>query len=145
MANANFGFEFNSNLSEVKEAFEQTARRILTMWGMQGESFAKRLAPVDTGLLRNSITWAIEGEAANEKTYADSNGTVRGEYDGQAPNEHGSTPRRVYIGTNVEYAKYQELGSFKHKHGQSPFLRPAIDDHRLYFKVIYENEIKKPL
>lgn len=139
---ATFDFQMESHKDEVEDELEKFINRVLTMWGMQAESFAKRLAPVDTGLLRNSITWAIEGREANISTYADKDRKQTGEYDGQAPNEHGEHPRSVYIGTNVEYAKYQELGSYKHLVGQSPFLKPAIDNNRDYFKRIYEEELK---
>jgi HK97 gp10 family phage protein len=61
------------------------------------ERQAKRLSPVDTGRLRNSITWELRTDA-------------RGLY--------------AAVGTNVEYAPYVEFGTSKMS--AQPFLRPAL-------------------
>ena len=61
------------------------------------ETAAKRLAPVDTGRLKGSITHVM--------------GTENGE-------------QVAYVGSNVEYAIYQELGTYKM--GAQPYLRPAL-------------------
>lgn len=61
------------------------------------ESAAKRLAPVDTGRLRSSITHELA---------TDTQGL------------HGR------IGTNVEYAPYVEFGTGRTP--AQPFLRPAL-------------------
>ncbi len=69
----------------------------------------------------------------------------------------------VYIGTNVEYSIYQELGSGQHYAGgrptkwtyedaegqhhmtggntAKPFLKPAISDHVSTYKKIIEDEL----
>lgn len=65
------------------------------------ETAAKRFAPVDTGRLRASIT-TVMGE--------DSDGLV------------------AYVGSNVQYAIYQEYGT-RFQSG-TPFLRPALDAAR---------------
>lgn len=65
------------------------------------ETAAKRLAPVDTGRLRSSITREL-GE--------DAQGLV------------------ARIGTNVEYAIHQEFGTSKM--AAQPFLVPALDAAR---------------
>ena len=131
-----------SNRKELEEALNAVAEKVLTMWGMEAESAAKALAPVDTGLLRNSITFALAGQAANNGSY--SAGDASGSYTGQAQADKGG-PRHVYVGTNVEYAQIQELGNFKHAHGQSPFLRPAIEENKEVFKTILESELKNYL
>lgn len=41
----------------------------------------------------------------------------------------------VYIGTNVEYAPYVELGTYKMD--ARPFLAPAIEDHIDEYKEIF--------
>ena len=48
----------------------------------------------------------------------------------------------VYIGTNVEYAPYVELGTSKQK--AQPYLRPAIERHLDAYKAIAETELKRP-
>lgn len=70
----------------------------LEIIGQVGELSAKEHAPVDTGNLRRSITHEV----------------IRGQ-DGWF----------VQIGTNVDYAIFQELGT--RFHPAHPFLRPAIE------------------
>lgn len=48
--------------------------------------------------------------------------------------------RSVTIGTNVEYAKYQEAGTSRMK--AQPFLEPGIMDNMEEFKEIIRNELK---
>lgn len=147
-----------SNRKDYEAALEEIAEKVLTMWGMQAESAAKKRAPVDTGLLRNSITYAVAGESAAVDRY-ESNGTHKsteatkragtagkpvepkksGKYSGTAPADKNGK-RHVYIGTNVEYAMAQETGDFKN--GAHAFLRPAVDENREYFKNILEEELK---
>lgn len=69
--------------------------------GVKVEGAAKRLCPVDTGRLRSSI--------AHELT-TDARGLV------------------CFVGTNVEYAIYQELGT-RYMAAQ-PYLRPALRSAR---------------
>ena len=79
--------------------------------GLVAEGYAKRLCPVDTGRLRNSITHVINaGEQA------------------------------VYVGTNVEYAPYVELGTSRQK--AQPYLRPAAVDHVSEYREIIEGELR---
>lgn len=134
--------KITSNLKNYQQALEKVAEKVLTMWGMQSESAAKKLAPVDTGLLRNSITWAIAGQAPNTMNYKADKGGITGSYSGQA-NADKAGPRHVYIGSNVEYAPYQELGTDKIK--KQPFLSPAINDNKAYYKQILEGELKNAL
>ena len=47
---------------------------------------------------------------------------------------HGTDANSVYIGTNVEYAPYVELGT-RRQHAQ-PYLRPAITNHMEEYKKI---------
>ena len=76
------------------------------------EGYAKRLCPVDTGRLRNSITHALD-----------------------------SGGRAVYVGTNVEYAPYVELGTARQK--AQPYLRPAAVDHATEYREIIEGELRR--
>lgn len=107
----------------------QAARMI----GGTVEGHAKELCPVDTGLLRNSITFAIGGEAPNILDYVSNDkdktgkqiSRKEGHYMGTAdPDDDGEIT--VYVGTNVEYAPHQELGTVKMT--ARPFLRPAFEN-----------------
>lgn len=133
-------FTVESNRKKYEEEFEKVVEKILTELGMQAESAAKKLCPVDTGLLRNSITWAIAGESANISSYKAQTGSGQGTYSGDSPEVKGQ--HAVHIGSNVEYAMVQEVGTIKHKDGFSPFLRPAINNNIEYFKNIIETELK---
>ena len=90
----------DDHTEEIKNATEEAVERALEAVGIDVANFAEMKCPVDTGLLRNSITHVV---ASDEKA--------------------------VYVGSNVEYAAYQELGTFDHKIGHSPYLRPAVMDH----------------
>ena len=73
------------NSDEFRDGLDAALTRALEKVGLVAEGYAKRLCPVDTGRLRNSITHAMEGSEA------------------------------VVIGTNVEYAPYVELGTARQK------------------------------
>lgn len=134
-------FTVESNRKLYEEEFERVVEKILTQLGMQAESAAKKLAPVDTGLLRNSITWAIAGEPANADSYKADSGDAQGTYSGNSPEVKDQ--HAVHIGSNVEYAMIQETGSSKTK--AQPFLRPAINENIDYFRNLVESELKNAL
>ena len=46
----------------------------------------------------------------------------------------------VYVGTNVEYAKYEEEGTSRRK--AHPFLRPAATGHMEEWRKIIEDELE---
>lgn len=99
----------NDHTDEVLQALKDNEDAILAAWGEAAEGFAKELCPVDTGRLRNSITYEAR------------------------PSESA-----VYIGTNVEYGKYVELGTSNKKYPKQPFLEPAIVNHSEDYKRIAE-------
>lgn len=72
---------FTSHAKEALSAMAEAKARALEIIGGKAESYAKKLCPVDTGRLRNSITHA--------------------QYDEDTE----------VIGSNVEYAPYVELGT----------------------------------
>lgn len=102
----------NDNTKQILSELNESVKRALTAVGMQAEAdiISKGNFPVDTGLLRNSITFAISGESANKGSYQASKGSQSGSYEGTAPKD--KVPA-VYIGTNVEYAKYVQFGTSK--------------------------------
>lgn len=109
--------KMESNSKEVKEQMQRAIDRFLEEAGRHIEGEAKLALEadprrIDTGLLRNSITYALYGGKANISSYVsdathDKTGDPvepieEGSYSGLAPGE--SEGRAVYIGTNVEYA-----------------------------------------
>ena len=57
-------YTFKDNTDEVLSALEMAKKRGLEAIGLTSEGHAKRITPVDTGRLRNSIAHAVEGNAA---------------------------------------------------------------------------------
>lgn len=126
---------FEDNSEEVLSSMRDAAIRALEKCGLTAEGYAKRLTPVDTGNLRNSITHQVSPDADE-----------------------------VQIGTNVEYAPYVELGTGKYAEGgrptpwvyqddegnwhwtagnpAQPFLKPAVADHAQTYRNIIEDEMK---
>lgn len=129
--------EIVNNSDEIRRQIKDAIIRGLERCGMQGESYAKDLVPVDTGNLRNSITHKVD-----------------------------TSEPAAYIGSNNSYAAYVELGTgeyaeggggrptpwvyqddkgnWHHTHGQraQPYLRPALADHKKTYKNILEDELK---
>lgn len=159
--------DITDNSSLIEEELESAVLRALTKCGLTAEGYAKMLCTVDTGLLRNSITYALSGQPPAISSYtadkADKSGEKKkGTYSGTAPNASGDE-MSVYIGSNCEYAPYVELGTGQHyaggrptrwtysdEHGQQhitggntakPFLKPAIADHIEEYKNIIKQEL----
>ena len=129
------------NFEKVKNMSDEAVIKALTEIGMQVERHAKEKCPVDTGLLRNSITYALDGGSPKMGQYKANKakgkkGIKSGSYGGTMPAESGGK-RAVYVGSNVEYAPYVELGTSKQT--AQPFLKPAVQD----FKEEYRTIIKK--
>lgn len=115
----------NDNTDLFLSAFEQQVRAGLAAIGSKAEGHAKANCPVDTGRLRNSITFATAHEQGT------------GDDVKARPGEH-----EVYIGTNVEYAPVQELYNMKHTTGKAHFLRDAATTHGDEYKRIMEAALK---
>lgn len=140
--------EFQDNSAMVLEEFQSACLRALERCGMEAEGYAKDLCPVGT-----PESTGIPGYIG---------GTLKGSI------SHKVDPKEpaVYVGTNVEYAAYVELGTGKHKeggggrldpwvyqdsegrwhhtHGQraQPYLKPAVADHKQTYRNIIEDELK---
>lgn len=136
--------KIKSNRSAIEKAMDEAIETALDAAGMQAATLARRElqkdpSRIDTGLLRNSITWALGGGAANQSGYAGSRPSKYtgkwpepGSYSGTAPGNHGKQ-RTVYIGTNVEYAIYVHEGAkFPSGKEMKPnrFLKNAIEENR---------------
>lgn len=102
---------FTSHCKQALSAEQAARNKALEIIGGKAESYAKKLCPVDTGRLRNSIT---------HQQY-DQNTEV--------------------VGTNVEYAPFVELPHHstggKLIPGK-PFLRPAAENHTAEYKRIIQ-------
>ena len=118
--------DLDFHVDDVLNEMEKKAEKALMSVGLEAEGDAKLEIEsdprrVDTGRLRNSITWATQSnhsEPAN--TSGDGANEVRAE--DRCPNAEDG--RSVLIGTNVEYAVYVHEGT---KHSDpNMFLRNAV-------------------
>ena len=127
--------DFKDNSQAVLKAMQQAVEKALEECGLVAEGYAKKLAPVDTGNLRNSISHKVDPEEP-----------------------------AVYIGSNSLYAAYQEFGTGIYTEGgrdtpwvyqdekgnwhwtrgnkAQPFLKPAVADHARQYRQIIEQELK---
>ena len=104
-------YKYTSHTQQAKTAIDAAISRALQVIGDKASDYAADLAPFDTGRLAGSISPAMVGE------------------------------KTVAIGTNVEYAPYQELGTVKMR--AHPYLRPGVEGHQAEWKHILENELSK--
>lgn len=124
---ADFEIELESFVDDFKKAAWSQGEKALTQVGIDAQKNVAALVPVDTGLLRNSITYAISGKAPAKKSYKADSGGESGSYDGTVGSENELA---VYIGSNVEYAASVEFDEKKrHESGQAHYLRDGINDH----------------
>ena len=137
--------EYRDNTEEVLKAMEAAIRRGNEAIGLAAEGHAKKkitqAGAVDTGRLRNSITYALAGEETHVKSYKANKGGKEREtytYDGTAEGKKGSG---VYIGTNVEYAPDIELGTHRSA-GAVHFLQDAATNHTDEYKRLMEDSMK---
>jgi HK97 gp10 family phage protein len=100
------------NTEEASQGIQRAIDRALEEIGLAAEGYAKRACPVDTGRLRNSITHVVEG-----------------------------SEDAVYVGTDVEYAPYVELGT--RRTAAQPFLRPAATGHGPTYRSILERNLEE--
>ena len=129
--------QFTDNSKEISDNIKAALLRGLEKCGLVAEGYAKKLCPVDTGNLRNSITHMV---------------------DEQEP--------AAIIGTDSEYGAYVELGTGIYAEGgggrptpwvyqdakgnwhytrgnkAQPFLKPAAADHAGQYRGILESELK---
>lgn len=119
--------EVISNRANVEKAVGKSMKKAAIMIGGTVEGHAKDACPVDTGLLRNSITYALGGQPTNIVAYTDDSGEQKGQYDGTAPRDDDGE-LTIYVGTNVQYAPYQELGAPNINLTARPYLRPAMEN-----------------
>lgn len=129
--------DITDNSDEIKAQFLAQIPGALEAIGGQAEAYAKEECPVDTGRLRNSITFAT----ATAQGDANTSGGEEAKPEDYA--QHGSVKENmVVIGTNVEYAPAVEFTDMHHKVGKAHFLRDAATTHGEDYKKIVEAALK---
>lgn len=132
------------NTDLVLQATDAQIEMALIAIGAKMESHAKTdYVPVDTGRLKNSITFALAGGSAQISSYGPDRDGGDDEqskpYSGTAPADPGGKVRSVYVGTNVEYAEIVEEGTSgrRGKH----YLRDAVNNHIEEYKSLAERAL----
>ena len=126
-------YEYVDNSEEITDKIKAAIQRALKRIGMQAESFAKKLCPVDTGGLRNSINHKVQKDEVyigTNKEYAAYVELGTGKY---------------YDGGRKTAWAYQDVkGNWHMTHGQraQPYLKPAAADHTKTYKNIVEDEMR---
>lgn len=125
--------KFTDNSKEVLAAMLEAKARALESCGLVAEGYAKKLAPVDTGNLRNDINHKV----LENSVYIGTN-TRYGTYV-----EFGTG--KYYPGGRQDPWVYQDdEGNWHRTNGQKPkpFLRPAVADHATKYREIIKDELK---
>lgn len=109
-----------NNIKVIQEALNSGIMKGLEAVGMEVQARAFEYAPYDTGRLRNSIAHVLDNDEP-----------------------------AVYIGSNVEYAAFQELGS--HESGYpgandgEGYLRPAINKNKARIQEAFTTAVQNSM
>lgn len=129
---------FTDNSADIIRELTANKAKALEVIGLLAEGYAKRACAVDTGRLRNSITHSTSTNAG-VGTYSDNHGNSFADATAKTtPNDDA-----VFIGTNVEYGPYVELGTVRTP--AQPFLKPAASDHIEQYKEVVKKAMKGQL
>lgn len=128
MAQKTFALSVTSHRHTIESDVTKAINRALEICGGKAETYAKKLCPVDTGNLRNSITHQREGDDTE------------------------------LIGSPVLYAPYVEIGHHQtpgryvpaigkrlvasYVPGK-PYMAPALENHVSEYKEVFETELSK--
>lgn len=114
--------DIQDNTAQVLADFKNKKEKCLEMLGLQGE----RNAVIE---INKVVYHAPESKSGYVRT-----GTLRNSL------SHTSHGDAAYIGTNVEYAPYVEMGTIKMK--ARPYLKPAVMNHVDEYKQIVQSVMK---
>lgn len=113
------------NTEYVLKAIDSALAEAMDDIGAAMQGHAQQLCPVDTGRLRNSITYRLGGEGYDFPGYGA---------------EVSAHEYAVSVGSDVEYAAYVELGTSRTK--AQPFLGPAAETYADEYRRIVEEHLK---
>lgn len=136
--------EINFHDDELRDDMNFKKEKALAMVGMQAEGDAKieiESSPrrVDTGRLRNSITWATTKEHSMPEPTPDNPDAT----DADGLSESSAEADAVVIGTNVEYAFEIHEGDPSRKLDPNRFLRNAVEKNMETYRKIIDDTLKE--
>lgn len=107
-------FKFVSHKDEIEKELEHRIYQTLEAWGETAERYAKSETPVDTGRLRNSITYQTDVQGGE-----------------------------MAVGTDVEYAEWVETNDdARHPTGRAHFIRDSIAIHLDEYEILANRFLK---
>lgn len=128
---------YTEHFDEAKQKMTLAVQQCLEVIGQSAVTFARDATPVDTGRLKNSMTFVTRASTGGY-SYTDDRGAG---YDGSL--SVSASDGEVWFGTNVEYATYIENGTSKRagKH----MIKRAAEEHKTYYKAIIEKYLASAL
>lgn len=130
-----FSMKLTDNTELVKKATAEQIRKALERCGLHGEARAKKLCPVDTGNLRNSITHIVHDKQVDIGTNSEYGTYV----------EFGTGIYSTQGGRQTPWVYYNKsTGEFVTTQGNhpQPFLKPAIEGGVSDFERIIKATLK---
>lgn len=135
------------NSDKILEEFNKQIENGLKAIGLKAEGHAKGECPVDSGRLRNSITFATNSYHSPGNTNKPPKSLLKSPPQDAEPKDYAllGTPEKasVYIGTNVEYAERIENRDSAHTTGRAHFLKNAASNHGDEYRKTMEAALKK--
>lgn len=126
------------NTNALRKHADEVIEKALTEVGVTAVGYVSMLVPVETGRLKNSITFATKGYSGYTHNYKDDNGNAYSQRIGKVKDAS------VNIGTNVEYAAAVEFREkAQHITGQAHYLRDGITNHLDEYKQILKENLEE--
>lgn len=140
--------KITDNTDELLKELEFLEEKALVTVGGEAEGDAKieiesHPRRVDTGRLRNSITWATRTEHSEVDTNLEKPNEDASAEDGVNSSQAGE--KEVVIGTNVEYAAKVHEGDAKEGLDPNRFLRNAIERNTEKYRGIIDDTLRGAL
>jgi len=139
--------KITDNTDELLAGLLLKEEKALVTVGMEAEGDAKieiESSPrrVDTGRLRNSITWAIKTKHSSPQ-YIGGDGADEVDPDSGVREDQVPDEKTVVIGTNVEYAAKIHEGDADEGLDPNRFLRNAVENNAQKYREIIDDTLKE--
>lgn len=139
--------KITDNTDELLAGLLLKEEKALVTVGMEAEGDAKieiESSPrrVDTGRLRNSITWAIKSKHSDPQ-YIGGDGADEVDPDSGVREDQVPDEKTVVIGTNVEYAAKIHEGDAREGLDPNRFLRNAVERNSDKYRRIIDDTLKE--